>query len=130
MSFSITTSEHENWKLVHFQGRVDAFNERAVLEAFKPFQADPAKRVALELGQCESLNIRFLREIVRWAEDLRYAGGELILMNTPVAIKRTVEIFVGQHRIRQVASKADLTMLEVWGESRGKKAHHWEKSLQ
>lgn len=130
MSFSIKTSEHENWKLVHFQGRVDAFNERLVLEAFKPFQSDLSGRVALELSRCEGLNIRFLREIVRWSEDLRFAGHELILMSAPVQIKRTVEIFVGPHRIRQVETTHDLTMLEVWGETRGKKAAHWEKSLQ
>ncbi len=130
MSFSVTKSEHANWTLVHFQGRVDAFNERLVLEAFKPFQVDLAQRVALELGQCESLNIRFMREIIRWADELRYAGGELILMSAPVNIKRTVEIFVGPQRLRQVDSKHDLTMLEVYGETRGKKSELWAKSLQ
>lgn len=128
MSFTLKTSESSTWKILHLQGRVDAFNDREVIEALRPLQGPETRRCVLELGQCESLNLKFLRELIHWAENLRVSGGELILMAAPVSIKRSLEIFVGRHRIRQVNSVGDLSLLDTYGDQRASRDGLWSKT--
>lgn len=100
------------------RGHVDAFNERHVLETFKPHFERPGRLMVLDLAYCESVNLKFLRELVRWSQALRDNGGELILMNGSVAVRRMIEIFVGPDRIRYISSLAELTLNEVYGPDR------------
>ena len=98
MTFSLKVSEFSRWKILHLDGRFNAFNERDLLAALEPYRE--YDRVGLDLSQTESLNLRILQEIFKWSQKLRSSGGDFVIISPTDSVSRSIEIFLGMHRMQ------------------------------
>lgn len=116
MTFSLKVSEFSRWKILHLDGRFNAFNERDLLEALVPYRS--FDRVGLDLSQTESLNLRILQEILKWSEDLRAKGGDFVLISPTDSVRRSIEIFLGLHRLQHIQSLSELSLREFYQDAK------------
>jgi anti-anti-sigma regulatory factor len=112
MSFSLKVSEFSEWTILHLDGLFNAFNERQLLEALTPYRR--LHKVGLDLSATESMNLRILQEIFRWSEEARKTGGDFVLIAPTDSVRRSVEIFLGLHRLQHVRSLAELSLRDFY----------------
>ncbi|MBX2995683.1 MAG: hypothetical protein KF681_12710 [Bdellovibrionaceae bacterium] len=110
MSVSIRTLDQKvgenssySWRIVTLAGRVDAFADKRTVAGLKmaaPLSPQgpegPPAWTALDLSQCDFMSIWALKEIAQWAQDQRRAGGRLVVLSPNQAIRRQLDVFVGQ----------------------------------
>lgn len=112
MSMSLKVSEFSEWTILHLDGYFNAFNERRLLEALLPYKK--VSKVGIDLSGTESINMRLLQEILRWSDANRATGGDFVLIAANDTVRRSMEIFVGLHRIHHVTSLAELSLRDFY----------------
>lgn len=112
MSFSLKVSGFSEWTILHLDGLFNAFNERQLLEALAPYRS--LRKLGLDLSETEAMNLRILQEIFRWSEATRKAGGDFVLIAPNDSVRRSIEIFLGLHRLQHVHSLSELSLRDFY----------------
>jgi anti-anti-sigma regulatory factor len=95
------------WLGLKISGRVDAFNDRQIIQAFERSVGTSA-RVALDLSACEFLSLQMLKFLSELNRELGRKGGELALVRPNHNVRRQIEIFLGTKNFRVFGSIDDL----------------------
>ena len=109
-------------------GRVDSANDALIIDDLRRFQKLEHLHFALDLSQCQSVNLRFIMEVAKWADWLKEQKGELIFLAPTASVQRSIDIFVGRHRVRQVESSSELSLQVMFGAERLKRTAAWQKT--
>lgn len=97
---------------MHLDGLFNAFNERQLLEALDPYRK--MAKVGLDLSETESMNMRILQEVFRWSENARKSGGDFVVIAPNDSVRRSIEIFLGLHRLQIVTSLAEISLRDFY----------------
>ena len=87
------------WVGLKISGRVDAFNDRQIIQAFERSMGS-SRFVALELSTCEFLSLQMLKFLSELNRELGRKGGELALVRPNHNVRRQIEIFLGTKNFR------------------------------
>lgn len=127
MTSFFKVSDFASWKILQLYGRVEASNDALIIQDLRGFQKLEHRHFALDLSQCQSVNLRFIMEVAKWADWLKEQKGELIFLAAPASVQRSIDIFVGRHRVRQVESTSELSLQVMFGADRLKRTAAWQK---
>ncbi len=128
MTSFFKVSDFASWKVLQLFGRVEAANDSLIIQDLRAFQKLEHRHFALDLSQCQSVNLRFIMEVAKWADWLKEQKGELIFLSPTASVQRSIDIFVGRHRVRQVESTSELSLQVMFGAERLKRTAAWQKS--
>jgi hypothetical protein len=128
MTSFFKVSDFASWKILQLFGRVEASNDSLIIQDLRNFQKLEHRHFALDLSQCQSVNLRFIMEVAKWADWLKEQKGELIFLAPQAAVQRSIDIFVGRHRVRQVESSSEMSLQVMFGAERLKRTAAWQKS--
>lgn len=128
MTSFFKVSDFASWKVLQLFGRVDSSNDSLIIDDLRRFQKLEHRHFALDLSQCQSVNLRFIMEVAKWADWLKEQKGELIFLAPAATVQRNIDIFVGRHRVRQVESSSELSLQVMFGADRLKRTAAWQKS--
>ena len=121
-------SDFSSWKVLQLVGRVEAATDSLIIQDLRRLQKLEHRHFALDLSQCLAVNLRFIMEIAHWADELKEQKGELIFLSPSASIQRSIDIFVGRHRVRQVESTEELSLQVLFGVDRLKRTAAWQKN--
>lgn len=107
MSKSLKTFELPGWIGLQIMGRVDAFNDRQLIQTLESFISE-GSRVALDLSQTEFLSLQVLTYLSSQSRNLGRNGGELVLVRPSHNLRRQIEIFLGPKIFRVYESRESL----------------------
>jgi anti-anti-sigma factor len=107
MVTTLKTFELPGWIGLHISGRVDAFNDRKLIQSLCSLISENS-RVALDLSQAEFLSLQVLTYLSSQSRNLGRNGGELVLVRPSHNVRRQIEIFLGPRIFRVYESREDL----------------------
>lgn len=85
------------WIGIQLKGRVDAFNDKRLMEAIETvaLQQRDAPHLALDLSQTEFLSLQMMRFLTGLKRQLMAKNGDLVLVQPSHPVRRQIEIFLG-----------------------------------
>jgi len=95
------------WVGLKISGRVDAFNDRQIIQSFER-SIGSSRFIALDLSGCEFLSLQMLKYLSEINRNLGRNGGELGLVRPNHNVRRQIEIFLGTKNFRVYGSMNDL----------------------
>jgi anti-anti-sigma regulatory factor len=103
----LKTIELPGWTGLKVSGRIDAFNDRQMINALEQ-NIQNSSRVALDLSDAEFLSLQFLKFMGNLHRELGRNGGELALVRPSHNVRRQMEIFLGPKAFNLYQSPQDL----------------------
>jgi anti-anti-sigma factor len=98
---SLKESKFEKWTIIELNGRVDAFNDRRIIQQIEQkFQLRSPQYLLFELSKCEFMSLAFLRGFMGFIRRIEAEGGEVVLLAPHHQVKRQLEIFVGTQGLK------------------------------
>lgn len=98
---SLKESNFEKWTVLELNGRVDAFNDRRIMNQIEQkLQTSEPQSLLFELSKCEFMSLAFMRGFMGFIRKIEAAGGEVVLLAPHHQVKRQLEIFVGTQGLK------------------------------
>ncbi len=107
MVTTLKTFEIFGWIGLSVSGRVDAFNDRQLIQSMSALLSEDS-RVALDLSEADFLSLQVLTYLSSQSRNLSRNGGELVLIRPSHNVRRQIEIFLGPRIFRIYQSRQDL----------------------
>lgn len=130
MTSFFKVSDFASWRILQLFGKVDSGNDALILQDLRNIQKAEHRHYALDLSQCQGINLRFIMEVAKWADWLKLNKGELIFLAPTATVQRSIDIFIGSQRIRHVENTAELSLQIMFGADRLKRTAAWQKTWQ
>jgi anti-anti-sigma factor len=100
MKIQINTLELPPWKVISLTGRIDAFNDKRVLQVIHQTLGPESIHFAVDLSQVDFIGFYALQEILKLAVTLKSRAGELCLVGPTVQVRRHLDSFTGHQGVR------------------------------
>ncbi len=107
MVTTLATFELSGWMGFGISGRVDAFNDRQLIQSLSSLMRQNSQ-IALDLSQAEFLSLQVLTFLSSQNRLLKKSGGEIALIRPSHNVRRQIEIFLGPRIFRIFESREDL----------------------
>jgi anti-anti-sigma factor len=96
MSVSLHISDRNHWRVLTLAGRVDAFADKRILSNVRQAIPNLKSQVVLDLKACDFLSLFALKSLGDWAQELKIAGGQLLVMGPNESLRRQLDVFLGR----------------------------------
>lgn len=108
MTVAIKTYELNSWIVAQIAGRVDAFNDKRIVQALQNIFRQNRPLMAVDLSQAEFISFFGMQELLKLSQAARSLGGEFVLVGPTAQVRRHLDSFAGHRELKVMRNFEEL----------------------
>lgn len=108
MTIQVHTLDLPPWKVATLKGRIDAFNDKRIMQVLRQIIGTECVYLAVDISQVDFIGFYALQEFLKLADELRARAGEFALVGPTAQVRRHLDSFAGHRGLPIFRDTAEL----------------------